>query len=98
MMDFEQTKLNEVFRDIQDDCFELFQEKNKRYDSSFFKQLAEDGDLTSIPVRLSDKLNRIKSLVKGVEATDDESLEDTLTDLANYSVMALTYIRLKRGE
>ena len=96
MKEFNQLELNNLFREMQDDCFELFQEKNKRYDSSFFKQCEEDGDISSVPVRLSDKVNRIKTLVKGTaDATTDESIEDTLKDLANYSIMALTYLSLK---
>lgn len=93
-----QEELNKVFREVQDDCLELFTEKNTRYESAFFKQLEEDGDLSSIPVRLSDKVSRIKALVKNSDLTTaDESIEDTLKDLANYAVMALTFIHMNKG-
>ena len=43
---------------------------------------------------VSDKLERLKSLNGGkVSLVEDESIEDTLIDLANYAVMALIEIR-----
>lgn len=72
---------------------EIFEQKNERYEASFFKQCAEDGDLSSVPIRLTDKLNRFKSLVKNPDLDPlDESIKDTLMDLANYATMALVYL------
>ena len=46
-------------------------------------------------LRVEDKLNRLKELVKGSQQmVNDESIEDTLMDLANYSIMALIEMRL----
>ena len=40
-------------------------------------------------IRLEDKLNRLKSLNFSKSAKVNESIEDTLMDLANYAIMTL---------
>lgn len=56
---------------------------------------AEGGFL----VRMTDKFARINSFVqKGVLQVKDESIEDTLLDLANYSILLLGYIKSKKQE
>lgn len=53
----------------------------------------EQGFLT----RMTDKLKRIISFVqKGVLMVKDESVEDTLLDLANYCILFAGYIKSKR--
>lgn len=53
----------------------------------------EQGFLT----RMFDKFSRITSFVqKGVLQVKDESVEDTLIDLANYCILMAGYIRSKR--
>lgn len=87
--------LSKLFEQIQHEGSVLFAQKNVRYEGSFFKQCAEDNDLSSLTVRLTDKLNRFKSLVKNPDLDPlDESVQDTLTDLANYAVMGLVYLRV----
>lgn len=55
----------------------------------------EQGFLT----RMTDKLSRITSFVqKGVLQVKDESVEDTLMDLANYCALMSGYIKSKRNE
>lgn len=67
----------------------LYEKKNKDYGNSFSKSYQEYG-LTMCCIRLEDKLNRLKSLNKSKEIkVEDESVIDTLIDLANYSVMAI---------
>lgn len=89
-------KLGEMFKSETNVMHSLFMEKNIRYEASFFKQCAEDNDLSSVPVRLADKLNRFKSLVKNPDLDNvDESVKDTLMDLANYSVMSLIYLKMR---
>jgi hypothetical protein len=67
----------------------LYDRKNKDYGDSFSKSYTEYG--MSMPcIRLEDKLNRLKSLTKNnTQEVNDESIEDTLMDLANYSIMTL---------
>lgn len=50
-------------------------------------------------VRMMDKMMRINSFVqKGVLEVKDESVEDTLLDLANYSIILCGYIRSERDK
>lgn len=49
-------------------------------------------------VRMSDKISRIISFVqKGVLEVEDERVEDTLMDLANYCILMSAYIKSKKG-
>lgn len=49
-------------------------------------------------VRMTDKLCRINSFVqKGFLLVKDESVEDTLLDLANYCILLAGYFRSKRS-
>ncbi|WP_061280808.1 nucleotide modification associated domain-containing protein [Clostridium botulinum] len=81
-------KLNR-HKNICQDLNKLYEAKNKDYGDSFGKSYQEYG-LTMACIRLEDKLNRLKSLAKGSEQQiKDESIEDTLKDLANYSIMTI---------
>ncbi len=67
--------------------------KNKAYGDSFTKSVDKYG-LSVIGVRLSDKYNRIEHLITHHELKEnDESLEDTLLDLAGYSILGLKYLK-----
>lgn len=49
-------------------------------------------------VRMTDKLSRITSFAqKGVLEVKDESVEDTLLDLANYSLLLAAFIKSERS-
>ena len=67
----------------------LYEAKNADYGDSFGKSYKEYG-LTMSCIRLEDKLNRLKSLnfSRSIKVKD-ESIEDTLMDLANYAIMTL---------
>ena len=50
-------------------------------------------------VRMSDKMARITSFVqKGTLEVKDESVQDTLMDLANYCILMMGYINSKKGK
>ncbi|MCA1021809.1 nucleotide modification associated domain-containing protein [Halobacillus litoralis] len=74
-----------------------YKQKNKDYGNSFSKQFEEYGEI-SVAIRLEDKLNRFKTLIKQEAEVLDESKEDTLLDLANYSIMTVMDLRKKRYE
>lgn len=81
-----------------DICMELngiYERKNADYGDSFGKGYKEYG-MTMPCIRLEDKLNRLKSLTvhKNNQLVADESIEDTLFDLANYAIMTLIERRL----
>lgn len=69
---------------------DLYARKNKDYGDSFGKSYAEYG-MTMACIRLEDKLNRLKTLSKpsAEQSVNNESLDDTLMDLANYAIMTL---------
>ena len=71
------------------ECEELYQEKNKRYQNSFAKQFHKKGLPLSL-MRIEDKYLRFEYLVTNPQDDGgDESIEDTLKDLINYSAMTL---------
>lgn len=92
--------LKQSFASHLNHCIELFVVKNERYEASFFKQCGEDNDLSSAVVRLKDKVNRITTLVKNPDINpSDESIKDTLEDLANYAIMSLVFLDcLEKGQ
>ncbi|WP_289687034.1 nucleotide modification associated domain-containing protein [Lactobacillus intestinalis] len=48
---------------------------------------------------MSDKYNRIEHLITNNELKEnDESLEDTLLDMAGYSILALRYLKEHKDE
>lgn len=76
---------------------DLYRRKNADYGDSFGKSFAEYG--MAMPcIRLEDKLNRLKSLAKNPAQVQDESIRDTLLDLANYAIMTVIEMELEKGE
>lgn len=81
------------FKTYTDKLAAILQSKNQAYGDSFTKSLDEDG-LLVLKIRLGDKFNRISSLIKRDELKEnDESLEDTLLDLAGYSILGLKWLK-----
>lgn len=80
----------DVHDEILDEIHTMYQQKNERYGNSFSEQFREFGMLSSL-IRLTDKLNRLKTLSLAPEGYDtlDESLRDTLLDMANYSILTI---------
>ena len=79
------------FRDITNSMIQTYQAKNQDYGNSFEKSLYKFGLVASI-IRLSDKMNRIESLSQKKARVKDESIEDTLLDLANYAIMTVIWL------
>lgn len=66
----------------------LYERKNHDYGDSFHKSYQEYG-MTMLLIRMEDKLNRLKTLSKKASEVPEESIRDTLIDLANYPVMGI---------
>ena len=82
----------EQFKKLTAEMADLYEEKNRNYGNSFDKSLDEDGLLVS-KIRLGDKFNRFNSLLKQQSnGTSDESIKDTLIDLANYAIMSVMWM------
>lgn len=73
---------------IASNLVETLKSKNADYGNNVDKNIDEWG-LSSLAIRLDDKLNRFKNLIKegNSRKVDDEVLEDTLLDLAGYAIL-----------
>lgn len=88
-----------IHADICDEIHELYEKKNADYGDAFRK--VRDKMPNAILVRLNDKLNRLESLMNKPEEerkVKDESIDDTLIDIANYSIMELVERRAERDD
>ena len=77
-----------TYADVIVELNDIYESKNRDYGDSFGKSIQEFGPLAFV-VRASDKMERIKNLVHSQAVVKDESLTDTVRDLANYCVMFL---------
>ena len=69
------------------DMHKMYIEKNHDYGDSFAKVRTIYPH--AIMIRLLDKVNRLQVLLSGAEALVDESIDDTLLDLADYAILEL---------
>ena len=77
---------------------QIYQKKNERYGDSYAKLRKELGR-DSILYRVGDKYHRLQQLLRNPWLThDDESIEDTLRDLANYCIMELVERQVDKNE
>ena len=82
------SKINE-FKKITESMANTYERKNVDYGDSFGESFEEFGLISSV-VRMNDKMNRLKSFVNnGDYQVKDESVKDTLLDLANYCIMTV---------
>lgn len=79
------------FKDICHELMTTYSMKNSDYGDSFGRTFGEYG-LVSAVVRIADKYHRIAELTKK-ERLVDESIEDTLLDLAGYCIMTVMELR-----
>lgn len=75
-------------REICERLNKLYAAKNKDYGDSFGEGYKEYG-LIMPAIRLEDKFKRFKQLIKQEAEVKDETIIDTLMDLANYSIMTI---------
>ena len=84
------------FREVAEQICNLYEKKNAVYGDSYSKTYDNLG-IISAATRISDKYNRLCNIVKNPDIDNlGESLEDTLMDLAAYSIM--TIVKLKENE
>lgn len=83
-----------AFEDITISLRNLYARKNRDYNDSFGKSFEKWG-LPMACIRLGDKLNRLESFAMGKDIQiQDESVKDTLMDLANYAIMTLVELEI----
>ena len=78
-----------MHREICEEINDLYARKNHDYGDSFHQTFVEEG-MAMARIRLGDKFNRFKTLSRNEEQkVNDESIRDTLIDLANYGIMTV---------
>ena len=96
----------EEFTKINDQMLELFCDKQADYGPTNIGMgnavVDTDEDvkrsLLGLSVRMNDKVQRLLNITLNDRKPNNESVEDTLMDLANYSVMALIVMRKVWGK
>lgn len=77
---------------------ELYAKKNHDYGDSFHQTFVEEG-MAMARIRLGDKFNRFKTLSRnGEQQVNDESIRDTLIDLANYAIMTVLEMEVAKHD
>ena len=85
----------EKHKKICDELNVLYAKKNHDYGDSFHISFVEEG-MAMARIRLGDKLNRFKTLSRnGKQEVNDESIRDTLIDLANYAIMTILEMEIE---
>ncbi|MBL4951072.1 DUF1599 domain-containing protein [Neobacillus sp. YIM B02564] len=84
----EKLSREQLHRNVIEEIHKTFKIKNADYGNSFGEQYEEYGLLSAL-IRLDDKMRRLKQLNKQEAQVKDESIRDTLLDLANYSIMTI---------
>lgn len=84
----------EKHKEICERLYKIYVAKNKDYGDSFGEGFKEYG-LIMPAIRLDDKLSRYKQLIKHEAEVKDETITDTLLDLANYCIMTIIEIENK---
>lgn len=104
--DFEKTypTLAEAFKEIQQEQYELFAKKMMDYGLSNITlgSTLEDPEdinlsLTGIWLRVNDKVNRLKNLLKrsGRNYVQGEPMIDSFIDISNYGIIAMLVMKGK---
>lgn len=85
----------EVHKELLDSLHNLYIAKNRDYGDSVHDTYEKYG-LVSFLVRLEDKLNRARTLSRQDAVVQDEKIEDTLMDMANYAILAVIELKGER--
>lgn len=89
---------SDMHQHILDEIHCTYLKKNERYGNSFSAQFEKHGLLSSV-IRLEDKFRRFEQLATHQDMDGlDESIEDTLLDMANYAILTVMELRKNRGE
>lgn len=92
-----QDEKDELFHRIAHEVADTLTKKNHDYGDSFHNQYVKFGDVSTV-IRLWDKIERIESLLTKDAKVVNESIEDTLKDIAGYAILTLTSrIRIRGG-
>ena len=85
---------NNDVANVTSDLFDLLIRKHKDYGPKNIS-LSPGGPLNGLRVRMWDKLARINNLVDTGVKPENESLEDSFKDMANYAIIGLLVLQGK---
>ena len=85
------------FKNIVAELLSIYMIKNHDYGDSCGDTFKKIGIISAV-TRITDKTNRLISLSTKEARVNDESIEDTLMDLANYAIMTLIELRGESDE
>jgi hypothetical protein len=75
-------------REICNQLNKIYEKKNHDYGDRFGNTYEKLGIISAV-TRITDKYNRLCSLATKEAEVEDETIEDTLMDMANYCIMTL---------
>lgn len=87
------------FRDITEKMRETFLKKNHDYGNSFHETWDEFGDkgIITALTQISHKYHRLINIGLGTKPLVDESIDDTLLDMANYCILTIMELEKARN-
>jgi hypothetical protein len=85
----------DIFKDIVDEMVRVFANKRHDYGPTTTETFEKFGPLSML-VRMYDKLGRLTNLLGKEKSFVQESIDDTLMDLANYAVITILELRKER--
>lgn len=91
---------SEQFKQIVCTMYDTFRKKNHDYGNSFSTTWQEFGNLGLVTAvtQISHKYHRLLNLTKGTQPKVDESIRDTLLDMANYCILTVMELDKERME
>lgn len=78
----------DMFDRLVKEMYSLYRDKNHDYGDSFHSLYKKFGK-NYIDMRLTEKKDRLSNLINNKTVIKDESIIDTLMDIANYSIMSI---------
>ena len=88
-----------MHKELCDELNKVYEKKNHDYGDSFGQTFNKLGIISAV-TRITDKYNRLVSLCTKSEEerkVKDESIEDTLLDMANYCMMTVIELRKNKS-
>jgi hypothetical protein len=86
------TTFEDIVFDLVNEQANLLLKKHRDYGPKNIA-LSPGGAINGLRVRMHDKLARINNLVDNNATPENESLEDSFKDLANYAIIGLMVLR-----
>lgn len=89
-----EAKKSQYTQEIVEEIAKLHDKKNNDYGGAYYEMLNECGTAAGSGI-IYNKSRRLANLIKDKteQMVNDESIEDTLLDLASYAIMTLEHIR-----